>query len=107
MSKAVATRIEDERMLSSAIDERALTHPCDIFYSIPKDDNDLSQGFVDITCSKFANATNHAAAWLQTKIDESGIDPFDAIAYQGPNDLRYPILAVAAAKVGRKVRLSQ
>lgn len=107
MSQAIVTTIGGECLLSSAIDEQALTHPNDIFYSIPKDDNDLSQGFFDITCSRFANATDHAAAWLHAKIDEKAIDPFDAIAYQGPNDLRYPILAVAAAKVGRKVCLSQ
>jgi hypothetical protein len=92
-----------ERLLPCAIDDQALSRPRDMFFSVPEDDNDLSQGFIDVSCAQFANAITHAVFWLNAKVLEYNIQPFDAVAYQGPNDLRYPILAVAAAKVGIQV----
>jgi hypothetical protein len=109
MSGAIPTDIVAERALPTIIDEQALSRSMDILYSIPKDDNDLSQGFLDVTCKRFANAINHAAIWLHENVGESTRTvggPFDVIAYTGPNDLRYSILAVAAAKVGKQVRQS-
>jgi hypothetical protein len=104
MSGAVTTDSVAECALPTVIDEQALSRSTDILYSIPNDDNDLSQGFLDITCGRFANAINHAASWLHANIGESTVEGnFDVIAYTGPNDLRYPILAVAAAKVGKQV----
>jgi hypothetical protein len=103
MSKATISLDESECLLSDTIDEQARSRPNDVFFSLPKDDNDLSQGFKDITCSIFANAINHAATWLHANA-ASTTTSFDAFAYRGPNDLRYPILAVAAAKTGKQVR---
>jgi hypothetical protein len=93
-----------KHLLPSAIDEQAVSRPNDVCFAVPKDDNDLSLGFEDISCGNFANAINHAATWLHEHVDGRGSVPFDVIAYQGPNDLRYPILAVAAGKVGVQVR---
>jgi hypothetical protein len=107
MSKATISLDESECLLSDTIDEQARSRPNDVFFSLPQDDNDLSQGFRDITCSNFANAINHAAAWLHANVAKSATTSFDAIAYRGPNDLRYPILAVAAAKIGKQVRSQQ
>ncbi|KAH8726600.1 AMP-binding enzyme [Phaeosphaeriaceae sp. PMI808] len=103
MSKARAANSASERLLPSIIDDQALSHPNDIFYSIPKDDDDLTKGFTDISCGIFANAINHAAIWLNANVGKPSAVPSEVIAYQGPNDLRYPILAVAAAKVGKQM----
>ncbi|KAH7377930.1 hypothetical protein DE146DRAFT_638005 [Phaeosphaeria sp. MPI-PUGE-AT-0046c] len=46
------------------------------------------------------NAVNHAATWLQSTLGNAITDSSNVIAYQGPNDLRYPILALAVAKIG-------
>jgi hypothetical protein len=90
------------RIPISVIDERARLEPSSPWVSVPKDDYDLSQGFRDITISQFANAVNHAARWLQANLPPSS-EPFEPFAYSGPRDLRYPILAVAAGKIGRVV----
>jgi hypothetical protein len=105
MSEAVNTNTLAERLLPTVIDQQALSRPMDTLYAIPKDNNDLSKGFADVTCRRFANAINHAAGWLHENVGESTVEgAFDVIAYAGPNDLRYPILAIAAAKLGKQVR---
>lgn len=98
---------QGKRLIAPTLDEQALSLPDQVFFCIPKSDSDLSSGFIDITCSQFANAVNHAAAWLKLNVESPDETPFEVIAYQGPNDLRYPILAVAASKVGKQVRIKQ
>ena len=61
------------------------------------------QGFKDITYAQPANAINHASWWLDSALGKSH-GSFEPFAYFGPKDLMYPILAVAAARVGRQVR---
>jgi hypothetical protein len=103
MPEATVPNDASDCSLSYAFDEQAWSRPDDIFFSIPRDDDDLSQGFIDITCGRFVSAINHATGWLRASIGKSAA-PLDVIAYQGPNDLRYPILAMAAAKTGQQVR---
>lgn len=101
----MATSLDQEgrgRLLVTAIDQIANSQPQCTWVSVPKDEDNLSDGFVDITFKQFSNAINHAAAWLHSKLGpRSG--SFDTIAYEGPNDVRVPILTVAAVKAGRKV----
>ncbi|KAF2258864.1 acetyl-CoA synthetase-like protein [Lojkania enalia] len=94
---------QGRRLVASTINAQAQSHPDNVYFSIPKNDNNLSEGFLDISCSKFSNAIDHAAIWLQANIGPASAEPFGVIAYQGPNDLRYPILAVAAAKVSKQI----
>ena len=89
------------RVLPSALDERVAREPDSPWVSVPIDDNDLSKGYKDITLATFANASEHASHWLQQNLPASA-ERFQPFLYCGPKDLRYPILAVAAAKV-RKV----
>ena len=82
---------------------------------MPKNDNDPSAGFVDIPFRKFANAVNHAAAWLDATLGlrsssssgggGGGKGTLEVFAYQGANDCRPAILAAAAAKTGRQILL--
>lgn len=91
-----------ERLIGRLIDDYATNNPTRVWASIPVDNDDLAKGYQDITFCQFANAINHAAWWLerQMKADSNYIE---TIAYAGPKDLRYPVIAVAALKLGRKV----
>ena len=89
------------RLIPPMIDHYAAEAPDKIYASIPKTE-DLSEGFRDITYRQFGNAIDHASWWLDRELGQCK-GSFDTFAYIGPKDLRYPILAVAAAKVGRRV----
>lgn len=99
----VSSNMRGQRLIASLIDSYAVEDPDRAYASIPMDDNDLAKGFRDVSYKEFANAINHAAHWLQENV--GGVVPgvFETLAYAGPKDLRYPILAVAAVKCGRKV----
>ncbi|KAF2705779.1 putative AMP-binding enzyme [Pleomassaria siparia CBS 279.74] len=92
------------KLVVTQIDEYARTNPSRVWAAIPVDDNNLSKGFKDITYGEFANAIGHACAWLNATLPPAQL-PFETIAYAGPKDVGYPIMAVAAAKIGRKLLL--
>jgi len=92
--------------IPKSLDRRAESKPDSILFCIPKDESDLSKGFHDVTAKQFVNAINHAAKWLDENVVPKTKEEFEVFAYGGPNDLRYPILAVAAAKCGLQVRRS-
>ncbi|KAK7531563.1 putative AMP-binding enzyme [Phyllosticta citribraziliensis] len=95
-----------ERVITSLFDSKAHDQPNQVFASIPIDDDDLSKGFHDIKFSEVAGAVNEAAHWLDStlgKIYRQPGDPFETFAYFGPRDIRYPVLVLAASKVGRRV----
>ncbi|KAJ5668962.1 hypothetical protein N7462_010032 [Penicillium macrosclerotiorum] len=86
-----------ERILAAVVEERAKNNSSSPWLSIPVDENNLSLGFRDITFKQLNNYANHAAQWLIKALPNS--EEFQRLAYSGPKDLRYPILAIAAAKV--------
>lgn len=90
------------RFAPSVIDELARTEPLSTWASVPVDDTDLSKGYREISYSQLANYANHAAQWLSQTLPLRP-EPFQKFAYAGPKDLRYPILAVAAAKLDKVV----
>lgn len=94
-----------KRLLAKVIDSFAINDPTKIWASIPVNDLDLTQGFRDITYEEFANAINRASWWITQHVT-SAKTPFETLAYAGPKDLRYPILAVAAVKCGKQVNSS-
>ncbi|OJI91484.1 hypothetical protein ASPTUDRAFT_112794 [Aspergillus tubingensis CBS 134.48] len=87
-----------QRILTSVIEARAEANNTPAWVSVPINDQDLSQGFRDISFKELNNAANHAAHWLKQNLPPTS-EPFQCFAYAGPKDLRYQILAVAAAKV--------
>lgn len=96
------------RLVAPLIDSYAATDPERVWASVPRDDHNLSRGFLDITYKQFANAINHASWWLKRNIRPlNNPQPLDSevLAYAGPKDLRYPILAIAVVKVGKQVNL--
>ncbi|KAJ5196981.1 hypothetical protein N7449_007460 [Penicillium cf. viridicatum] len=86
-----------ERILVSVIENRAndIDKP---WVSAPVDDQGLSKGYKDINFRQLNKYTNHAAQWLTENLPKTS-EPFQCIAYAGPKDLCYPILALAAAKL--------
>ncbi|RDL36935.1 uncharacterized protein BP5553_04368 [Venustampulla echinocandica] len=100
----LSTTSYGRRLIVSLIDTYAEETPQRIWASVPRNESDLTEGFVDITFREFANAINNAAWWLDSILD-SGRGDFETFAYAGPKDIRYPVLAVAAVKVGRKILL--
>ncbi|KAK5014029.1 hypothetical protein LTR39_003357 [Cryomyces antarcticus] len=93
-----------KRLLPVLIDRSAQTDHDRVYASISTASDDVVKGFRDITYKQLSNAIDHAAFWLDGQLGKSQVD-FETFAYFGPRDLRYPILTVAAAKVGRKVLL--
>lgn len=93
------------RLIVSTIDHWAAVDPDRVYASIPANNNNLAEGFLNVTYKQLANAINHASWWLDVVLGVCEKGSFDTFAYAGPKDLRYPILAVAAAKVGRRVSL--
>ncbi|KAK3172369.1 hypothetical protein OEA41_005690 [Lepraria neglecta] len=91
------------RLITSTIDYYAAEAPDKIYASVPRSE-DLSDGFFDVSYKQFADAINHASWWLDSMLGKCN-GSFDTFAYAGPKDLRYPVLAVAATKVGRKILL--
>ena len=87
-----------QRLISSLIDEYAANDPSRVWASMPVANEDLSRGFQDITYGRFANAIDTATWWLQGRLEKQ----VETVAYAGPKDLRYAILAVAALKLGKK-----
>lgn len=90
------------RLLVSLIDWYAANDPSRIWASVPIDEHDLAKGFQDITYESFANTINHAVAWFNEYLP-SPVEPFETAAYSGPKDWRYAVIAVAFAKLERKV----
>ena len=91
-----------QRLLATVIDYYADNEPDRVWVSIPLDDADLARGFKDITYKEFADAIDRAAWWLEETLGASN-GTFETFAYSGEKDVRFPILGVAAVKVGRKV----
>jgi acyl-CoA synthetase (AMP-forming)/AMP-acid ligase II len=92
-----------QRVLISVIEHKARTQPNSTWVSYPIDENDLSQGFRNISYHQLEMAANRAAYWLEKNLPQSSV-AFQTFAYAGPKDLRYPILAVAAGKLQKVVR---
>lgn len=95
-------------LLPSTIDAFAQAKSLGVYASVPVDDYDLSKGFRDIDYRAFADAIDRAAFWLDDTLGrvQDKYQHFPTFSYEGPKDLRFPILTVAAIKTGRTVSLS-
>lgn len=91
-----------ERTLPGTIDIIAFRDPQRIWARYPESSEDLEAGVLrSITFGNLANAID-TLAW---RLHENLIDiaPLSTIAYIGPSDVRYFVLACAACKLGLKV----
>ncbi|KAI9686662.1 MAG: hypothetical protein M1820_010602 [Bogoriella megaspora] len=93
-----------QRLIATLIDAYAKDHPTRKYASIPRNNDDLRQGFQDINYKQLANAIDQTAWWLSQHVSPSSSSS-KTWAYVGPKDLRYPIMAVAALKCGKPLLL--
>ena len=94
------------RLIPHVVSEHAKNTPQKIWGSLPKSQSDASQGYEDITFTRLNYAISRAAQWLVENVEPQRSRPFEALAYLGPPDSRYVILAIAAIKAGFQVRLN-
>ncbi|KAK5996265.1 Non-canonical non-ribosomal peptide synthetase FUB8-like protein [Cladobotryum mycophilum] len=87
------------RLLVNIVDEYATTEP-ERAYAYAPVSSDPEDGFKPITFKAVANAVNYIAHKITDALKERGesTDDFPTIAYIGPNDVRYPIMALACVK---------
>ncbi|ROV97961.1 hypothetical protein VSDG_04874 [Cytospora chrysosperma] len=104
MASSVAPGVCGKRLLPTTIDQLSREDPDRPWASIPRDDYDLSQGFVDISYAVLANAVNKLAWLVERSIGRS--DSFETIAYLGTPDIRYHMMQMAVCKTGHKVLYS-
>lgn len=102
-TQAVSSDVFTGDLLPNLVDQRAQLTPEATFAEYPVSPSSYSEGFRKVSCRDLANAVNGAAQWL-TQTLGPGKD-FDALAYLGPNDIRYPALLLGAVKAGYKVLL--
>lgn len=101
----MATTKPGERLLANSIDYYAANDPSRVWASVASDKEQSTGGFKNITSADLAIAINHAAWWLTKNICTNGT-AFETIAYAGPKDARYPIIALAAVKSRKRVSQS-
>ncbi|KZF24690.1 L-aminoadipate-semialdehyde dehydrogenase [Xylona heveae TC161] len=89
-----------QRLLPVLTDEIARSEPQAPVASRTKT-VDPVDGFIDISYADFARAIDRCAWWLEWHLGKSKTS--ETIAYVGPNDFRYSIMAVGANKAGYKV----
>jgi acyl-CoA synthetase (AMP-forming)/AMP-acid ligase II len=93
----------DKHSLPAIIDYRAQITPDRIFCYLPNG-SELQNGFHRFTYASLARAVDRMAWWLDETLESEDSDGHaPSIPYCGANDLRYPLLTIAAAKTGRKV----
>jgi hypothetical protein len=94
-----------ERTIPGTIDNIASSTPDKIWARYPATPDDFQAGiFQDVTFSSLANAVNNMA-WL---LDASFLqrEPLETLAYSGPSDIRYYVVACAACKCSMKVMIA-
>lgn len=95
------------RLIAARVDHYGEHEPQRSYASIPQPSGKLKDGYRDITYQTLASAIDKAAWWLDSVLPstQTSASP-QTFAYSGPNDLRYPVLALAGIKTGRKVRVA-
>lgn len=89
------------RLLPHVVDELAQTDPDRVLYEFPSRNDRLNDPFVTITARQYANAINRTAWWLNSALGRRPSSP--TVGYEGPQDLRYYLLVIAAVKTGYKM----
>ena len=87
-----------KRLLPHLVDERAASGHERAFASIPRTKS-ARDGYIDISYATLANAVNRLALWILEHVG-SPRRPCETLVYLAPSDLRYQIIALAAAKTG-------
>lgn len=94
--------LQRKQLLTHVVDGLARHQPNALYAEYPYSPTTYEDGFRKVTYSMLANAVN-GLAWLIHDTLGPG-DNFPTLAYVGGNDVRYPVLVLAAVKAGYKVR---
>ena len=89
-----------KRTLPQTLDLLAQTDPERLWGCIANSP-DLSQGFTEVKMGDMAEAVHYSAGWLEARIGQ-GRD-FETLAIMEIADFRYPLLFLAAVKLGYKL----
>ena len=88
-------------LVPNIVDQRANDEPDMLYAEYPVSPMSYEGGYRRITYRELANAVNGISWWLHNVLGPG--QDFEALAYIGPNDLRYPTLILGAAKAGYMV----
>jgi acyl-CoA synthetase (AMP-forming)/AMP-acid ligase II len=86
-----------EELLPTIVDHYAAVHPDKVYAEYPLSPTSYADGYRIITYRDLANAVNGIARWLNAQL---GPGAGEKLTYFGPNDVRYPALAIGALKAG-------
>lgn len=88
-------------MLSPAafVDRLAADVPHNVWVKTPLDQAELA--WQDVTYLQLSRAVDSMAYWIERELGLAAAD--EPLAYAGVNDIRYPIIILAALKTGYKV----
>ena len=94
--------------LPTLIDEIAARSPTRPFVSLPINNDDLSEGYKDLSYNDFARSVDRCAWWILSKLGRWGAEnerrpETKILAYVGPQDVRYAVLMLGAVKAGYSV----
>lgn len=95
--------LPEPRLIPHVISSHARLNPDKTWGSIPISASTASQGYEDVSFARLNYAISRAAEWMVQSIEPDRCVKFEALAYIGPPDARYIILAVAAIKAGFQV----
>ncbi|KAI1108654.1 nonribosomal peptide synthetase [Nemania sp. NC0429] len=94
-----ATKNYGRRLFPQILDDLARTDPDRECFAIPRS-SDPKDGWKTVTFKQYANGVNHVARQIVANCGPAQAGTFPTIAYIGPNDARYVIMALAAVKAG-------
>ena len=87
---------------AALVDDLATAVPHNVWVKEPVTSKEGLMVWLDITWLQLRRAVDSMARWVE---DEFGLGSGDEpLAYVGVNDIRYPIVVMAALKSGYKVR---
>lgn len=87
------------KLFVNMIQEKAALIPSHTWLRYPGE-NWESNGYTAVTWRQFLNGVNKVAHWLDETLGKTSSN--DAVAYSGPNDIRYGLIFAAVVKTGRK-----
>jgi acyl-CoA synthetase (AMP-forming)/AMP-acid ligase II len=87
---------------AAVVDRLAAKAPHDVWVKEPLSSNDGPMIWRDISWLQLKRAVDSMACWMENKLGLGGGD--EPVAYVGVNDIRFPIVMMAALKCGYKVR---
>ncbi|VBB84718.1 Putative Nonribosomal peptide synthetase [Podospora comata] len=89
--------------LTYVVDELAAEVPHDTWVKIPSSPTKIEEiTWQNFTFQQLGQAVDRLAHWIDKHLGPAGLGRDESLAYTGINDIRYPIVILAALKTGHK-----